>query len=75
VAEEVSERSLKEILMKKIKAPHLASGPIRPHHAAGIGYHSGRAIHGSNPKMGTTETKTAPKAPKPKAPHTKKFKV
>ena len=55
--------------------PHKASGPIRPHHAGGIGYHPGRAIHGSNPKVGTVETKTPPKAPKAGAPHTKKFKV
>jgi hypothetical protein len=63
--------------MKKfsVKGPHKASGPIRPHAAGGIGYHPHRAIHGSNPKVGTIETKTAPKAPKAGAPHTKKFKV
>jgi hypothetical protein len=56
------------------KMPHKVSGPIRPHAPKGIGYHSGRAIHG-NASVHTVETKTAPKAPKAKAPHVKKFKV
>jgi hypothetical protein len=60
--------------MKKIKAPHTASGPIRPHAPGGIGYHPGRAIHG-NASVKTVETKAAAKSPKSGAPHTKRFKV
>ena len=44
--------------------PTKVSGPIRPHAPAGIGYHPHRAIHGSNPKVETIETKKAPKASK-----------
>jgi hypothetical protein len=54
------------------KAPHQVSGPIRPQHEKGIGYHRGRAIHGSNPTIHTVERKLGPpKAHKPSAPHAK----
>jgi hypothetical protein len=62
-------------MKKNASSPHQASGPIRPQHEKGIGYHPGRAIHGGNPKVGTIETKTAPKAHKPSAPHAKKIKA
>jgi hypothetical protein len=54
------------------KTPHKVLGAHRPN---APGYHPHRAIHGSSPPVRTVETKTAPKAPKPGAPHTKKFKV
>jgi hypothetical protein len=44
---------------KSGKSPLHASGPIRPKAPAGIGYHSGRAIHG-NASVKTTERKMAP---------------
>jgi hypothetical protein len=48
-------------------------GFSKPEGGARTGYHSGRNIHGDQPPMTTTHTKTAPKAHKPSAPHAKRF--
>ena len=61
--------------MKKFSVKSKASSAIRPHAPGGIGFHAGRAVHGSNPPVKTLETKTAPKAHKPSAPHAKKIKA
>jgi hypothetical protein len=70
MASKISNRRLKENSMTKEKIT-VHRGFAKPR----TGYHAGRNIHGDMPPVTTTHTKTAPKAPKPKAPHTKKFKV